>query len=272
MSDAKEQVKAATTAALTATFAVNGNRDITQFLPALIGCIARPVSAVSRVISLAIHVRYSLSKTVPASVISTRTRLTSLPLSLSTQAETTDCIHKLAATTFVQQVEGGPLSIIVPLLVRGLRERTTAIKRKSAVIIDNMAKLVENPHDAAPFLPKLLPELDKVANEVADPECRKVASNAHATLMRTGGEGKLTAPKKAETEVLKARLVEGLGAKASSVEAATLSHAAALAAQLCNFKNWMTVEWHAQVGVALSAFVSEAEAKAAASAALALLG
>ena len=37
-----------------------------------------------------------------------------------------------------------------------------AIKRKAAVIIDNMAKLVENPHDAAPFLPKLLPELEKV--------------------------------------------------------------------------------------------------------------
>lgn len=65
MADAKEQVKAATNVALTETFAVNGNRDITQFLPALIGCIARP-------------------------------------------AETTDCIHKLAATTFVQQVEAPP--------------------------------------------------------------------------------------------------------------------------------------------------------------------
>ena len=43
MADAKEQVKTATTEALTATFAVNGNRDITKFLPALIGCIARPV-------------------------------------------------------------------------------------------------------------------------------------------------------------------------------------------------------------------------------------
>jgi elongation factor 3 len=74
---------------------VNGNRDIEQFIPALVSCIARP-------------------------------------------AETTDCIHKLAATTFVQQVEAPPLSIIVPLLVRGLRERTTAIKRKACVIIDNM--------------------------------------------------------------------------------------------------------------------------------------
>lgn len=43
MADAKEQVKAATTQALQDTFAVNGNRDITKFLPALIGCIARPV-------------------------------------------------------------------------------------------------------------------------------------------------------------------------------------------------------------------------------------
>ena len=60
------------------------------------------------------------------------------------------------------QVEAPPLSIIVPLLVRGLRERTTAIKRKSCVIIDNMAKLVDNPADAAPFLPKLIPELEKV--------------------------------------------------------------------------------------------------------------
>lgn len=77
-------------------------------------------------------------------------------------AETTECIHKLAATTFVQQVEAPPLSIIVPLLVRGLRERATAIKRKSCVIIDNMAKLVEVPWDAAPFLPKLIPELEKV--------------------------------------------------------------------------------------------------------------
>lgn len=46
----------------------------------------------------------------------------------------------------------------VPLLVRGLRQdNTTAIKRKTALIIDNMAKLVDNPLDAVPFLPKLLP-------------------------------------------------------------------------------------------------------------------
>ena len=60
---------------------------------------------------------------------------------LARPAEVPDCVHKLAATTFVQAVEAPELSIMVPLLVRGLRERVTAIKRKSALIIDNMSKV-----------------------------------------------------------------------------------------------------------------------------------
>jgi hypothetical protein len=68
----------------------------------------------------------------------------------------------------LQAVEAPTLSIMVPLLVRGLRhDNTTAIKRKASVIIENMAKLVDNPLDAVPFLPNLLPGLEKVANEVS---------------------------------------------------------------------------------------------------------
>lgn len=86
---------------------------------------------------------------------------------MQTPTKVPDCVHKLAATTFVQAVEAPTLSIMVPLLVRGLRhDNTTAIKRKAAVIIENMAKLVDNPLDAVPFLPNLLPSLEKVANEV----------------------------------------------------------------------------------------------------------
>jgi len=42
---------------------------------------------------------------------------------LAKPAQTSECIHKLAATTFVQAVEGAHLSIIVPLLSRGLQDR-----------------------------------------------------------------------------------------------------------------------------------------------------
>jgi elongation factor 3 len=65
---------------------------------------------------------------------------------LQNPANVPDTVHKLASTTFVQTVEAPTLSIMVPLLVRGLRsDNTTAIKRKAAVIIENMAKLVDNP-------------------------------------------------------------------------------------------------------------------------------
>jgi elongation factor 3 len=89
-------------------------------------------------------------------------------------SEVQECIHKLASTTFVQTVEAPALSLLTPLLLRGLRERSAAIKRKSALIIENMSKLVEDPLEAQVFLPRLLPELEKVANEIADPDCRKV--------------------------------------------------------------------------------------------------
>ena len=74
---------------------------------------------------------------------------------MANPAEVSETVHKLSATTFVQAVEAPALSIMVPLLVRGLRERQTAIKRKSAVIIDNMSKLGENPAEAVVFFPGL---------------------------------------------------------------------------------------------------------------------
>ncbi|KAG2201953.1 hypothetical protein INT47_000492 [Mucor saturninus] len=98
-----------------------------------------------------------------------------------------EIIHQLGATTFVQEVDSGTLALMVPLLSRGLRERQTSIKRKSALIIDNMSKLVDDPEVAAPFLPILLPALEHVYEVVADPECRGVVQKAVETLKRSGG-------------------------------------------------------------------------------------
>jgi elongation factor 3 len=54
----------------------------------------------------------------------------------------------------LQQVDNPALSIMVPLLIRGLRSNETPIKRKTAIIIANMSKLVNNPADATVFLPR----------------------------------------------------------------------------------------------------------------------
>lgn len=97
-------------------------------------------------------------------------------------AKIPDCIHGLAATTFVQSVEAAHLSIIVPLLNRGLQDRVQAIQRKSCLIADNMAKLVDDPVHAAPFLPSVMPLVKRVSEEVSDPEVRNVAGKAVKTL------------------------------------------------------------------------------------------
>jgi hypothetical protein len=57
-------------------------------------------------------------------------------------AEVPDVIAKLSATTFVQAMEDGTLAVMVPLMVRALRERSTVVNRRASVIIENMCKLV----------------------------------------------------------------------------------------------------------------------------------
>ncbi|KAK6202790.1 translation elongation factor [Scheffersomyces amazonensis] len=103
--------------------------------------------------------------------------------------EVPETVHLLGATTFVSEVTMATLSIMVPLLSRGLAERDTAIKRKAAVIVDNMCKLVEDPQVVAPFLDKLLPSLKANFANIADPEARDVTQRALNTLRRVGAVG-----------------------------------------------------------------------------------
>jgi elongation factor 3 len=97
-----------------------------------------------------------------------------------------ETVHLLGATTFVTDVHEPTLAIMVPLLERGLVERETAIKRKSAVIVDNMCKLVEDPQIVAPFLPKMMPALQTNYETMADPEARDKTKQALDTLIRVG--------------------------------------------------------------------------------------
>mmetsp|Transcript_6191 Transcript_6191/g.12577 ORF Transcript_6191/g.12577 Transcript_6191/m.12577 type:complete len:1061 (+) Transcript_6191:145-3327(+) len=100
-----------------------------------------------------------------------------------------ECVHTLAATTFVQSVDASALSITVPLLERGFREKKTAVKRKCAVITENLAKLVDNPDHVATFMPVLEPALAKASEEVADPECRSRCAAAHQALLDIAKRG-----------------------------------------------------------------------------------
>lgn len=53
----------------------------------------------------------------------------------------------------LQTVDAPALAVMVPLLLKGLRE-STPVQRRCCVIITNMTKLVNSPVEAAAFLPK----------------------------------------------------------------------------------------------------------------------
>ena len=107
----------------------------------------------------------------------------SLLKALQDPKEVAECVHQLASTTFVQTVSAAALAVVVPLLMRGFRE-VTAVRRQAAKIVMNMAKLVDHPREAAPFVAQLLPVLHKAADEISDPEAREVCAKGIAQLDR----------------------------------------------------------------------------------------
>tara|TARA_Y100000389_G_C17238014_1_gene401623 strand:+ start:14 stop:634 length:621 start_codon:yes stop_codon:yes gene_type:complete len=103
--------------------------------------------------------------------------------------ENINALDRLMGTTFVSRVERSTLAIIVPLLARGLRDRNVQTKRKCAVVIDNMCKLVCCSKDVELFVDKLLPELKKMEEDVPIPEIRAYGAKARSTLEKAINEG-----------------------------------------------------------------------------------
>ncbi|WPT18217.1 Elongation factor 3 [Picochlorum sp. SENEW3] len=107
--------------------------------------------------------------------------------------EVTDLVAKLSATTFVQTMEDACMAVLVPIMDRALKERSTKTQRRACIIIENMSKLVLDPVDARPFLPVLIPALDKVSDQAADPELRDVAARASGALKKIRDEDEAVA-------------------------------------------------------------------------------
>ncbi|KAF9982774.1 translational elongation factor EF-1 alpha [Mortierella antarctica] len=186
--------------------------------------------------------------------------------------EAPECIHQLASTTFVTTVEAPTLAIMNPLLIRGLAERSPAIQRQTAVIIDNMCKLVENPAHAHQFLPKLLPGLDRMIEIGASPELRSVAERARATLIRVGGGEKAHEDSSVNIayEVKPAEILEhlqkslGSKVKVDDFVKTSLNYSATLCSALITARDFDPEAWHASIEPYISTFVGKDEAKRAA--------
>merc|ERR1712157_35941 len=179
-------------------------------------------------------------------------------IAITKPKEVPEIMHVMAGVTFVQSVESAALAMVVPLLLRGLREKATATKRQSAVIINNMSKLVDDPLDAAPFLPLLLPALEQNAASIADPEARDVSQKAVDQLKRLkeladkaiSVRGDVT---KLEVEIKKAVASDDL----SYGQVKVVKHTAVIATCLMDLHYMEDVQWRKNINIQMKALVDE---------------
>ncbi|KAI7523064.1 Elongation factor, partial [Hortaea werneckii] len=152
---------------------------------------------------------------------------------------------------------------MVPLLERGLKERETPIKRKSAVIIDNMCKLVEDPNIVASFLPKLMPQLNTNYENMADPEAREKTKQGLDTLIRVGNvqDGKIPeVSHDGDIETVKNKLKDVLSAKhKDAIEKfdPVLTYIGAIGGELVDEKDNETPTWALNVKPFIYAMLGE---------------
>jgi len=175
--------------------------------------------------------------------------------------EVPEIMHKMAGVTFVQSVESPALAMVVPLLLRGLREKKIATKRQAAVIINNMSKLVDDPLAAAPFLPLLLPALESNAESIADPEARDVTQQAVAQLQRLKGLAEKQMSVRGDISKLEDTFKEAFGAKdAEGGLLKVIKFASTIATTMMDLHYMEDMQWAKHVSPQLQGYYDKAKA------------
>jgi elongation factor 3 len=95
-------------------------------------------------------------------------------------------IKALSNTTFVAEVTAPTLAVLVPLLMRALKERSTDTQRMTCIVIGNLVKLVREQEVAARYLSPLVGGVEAIAKGAAFPEIRAFAQAALDILKNAG--------------------------------------------------------------------------------------
>ncbi|KAI0800349.1 ARM repeat-containing protein [Fomes fomentarius] len=92
----------------------------------------------------------------------------------------------LIKTSFMHYIDHSSLALVIPIIERGLRERSADTKKKAAQIVGNLASLTDS-KDFVPYLSRLLPMVHVVLVDPV-PEARATAAKALGTLVERLGE------------------------------------------------------------------------------------
>lgn len=103
---------------------------------------------------------------------------------MNPSSHTEQALEKIASQALVNDVDIPTLGLLIPILVRAMREKKVVSQRKAAVIMDTLCKLIKNPVYARIFYSKLSWILDKGINEIAIQEVRNVCMRSKNTLTK----------------------------------------------------------------------------------------
>eukprot|EP01132_Coremiostelium_polycephalum_P008022 gene8022-9867_t len=113
-----------------------------------------------------------------------------VPLVLKTYDDpdihSSELLEKLLSTNYVHTIDPASLSLIMPILERTLKERSSELKKMTCQIVGNLCSLTE-PKDLIPYLPTLMPVMKNVLLDPI-PEVRAICARALGLLVRGMGE------------------------------------------------------------------------------------
>ena len=61
-------------------------------------------------------------------------------------------MEKLLSMTFTNTVDAASLALMVPILHKGMRDRSGDLKKRAARIVGNMCQLINEPKVGCPFM------------------------------------------------------------------------------------------------------------------------
>lgn len=176
-------------------------------------------------------------------------------------------VDRLAGTTFIQNVDTPTLAVMTPILLAGLAQKNTPVtKRACARIIENMAKLVEEPRDLARFLPVLMPLMEKARDFVADPEVRQRCDEAIKTFIKKADVSRShtnevdTAVTMQLLQTAFAKFTKAIAKTDAPIVEAIQKHVAEMLVTLNDTENFDDAEWQASVRPYIALLMNDADA------------
>mmetsp|Transcript_13529 Transcript_13529/g.13595 ORF Transcript_13529/g.13595 Transcript_13529/m.13595 type:complete len:1020 (+) Transcript_13529:71-3130(+) len=179
---------------------------------------------------------------------------------------TADALEALISTTFINDVDLPTLGLLVPVLTKGMRERLVATKRRAALVIGNMCKLVNDPRTAAEFYPILKPVLERGIEEIAVDEVRKVCQTSLDTLHRVSAEARVLSDSVFSYDQCLSTITESIaknGVSNTDQYKTLLSHMATMCRTLVTADNRSEEEWKLCLTPYITSFMSSAQSEAA---------